>query len=160
MLSPNKLLTRVRKDFPHLQFEPAETFAWSPDQQTITYADEPRTDLLLLHELSHALLGHKDYSLDIELLRLESAAWDYAKGLANQYNVPLDDDLIEDNLDSYRDWLHARSACPNCQQIGIQNQKNTYSCLNCRYSWGVNDAKQCQLRRTRLQGQDQPVSAV
>lgn len=159
MPSP-KLLARVRKDFPLIQFAAGQLFSWSASRQTVTYAKDSHADLLLLHELSHAILEHATYQADIELLRQESAAWAHAVKLASHYGVDVDHDFIEDNLDSYRDWLHVRSLCPTCGQIGLQNQKKTYSCLNCRSSWGVNDARQCQLRRTRLQGQNQPAQVA
>ncbi len=107
--------------------------------------------LYALHELAHAVLGHTGYRLDIELLRREREAWDAVRTtFAPHYEVPYDVDLIEDSLDTYRDWLHARALCPTCNLTGIQTKTNTYSCINCRCSWRPNDARQCALRRYKL----------
>ena len=148
------LVKQLRTDFPQITFTKGASFQWSPDTRTITYAPALQAGSLLLHELGHALLGHADFSVDIALLRLEAAAWEHAVStLAPRYDVAIDEDYLQSSLDTYRDWLHRRSSCPGCSQTGIQHQKNTYSCLNCRYSWRVNDARQCGLRRFKLQAQ-------
>lgn len=150
------LLNHVRKQFTDYHFTSGNTFAWSPGTKKITFnTKDPDAQYLLLHELAHAKLGHADYRLDIELLRLESAAWEDAKQFSEDFGVIIDDAYIQDSLDTYRDWLYARSQCPQCKQVGIQPKKNIYSCINCRYSWYVNDAKQCQLRRFRLPARHQ-----
>jgi hypothetical protein len=70
--------------------------------------------------------------------------------LAPRYRVAYDDNLIEDALDTYREWLHARSLCPTCGLTGLQTKTSTYVCMNCRCSWRPNDARQCALRRYKL----------
>ena len=49
----NKLIT----DFPDLSFVCGEDFAWSPDKNTVYFADTQTEnfELLLLHELGHAI---------------------------------------------------------------------------------------------------------
>jgi lipopolysaccharide biosynthesis regulator YciM len=123
---------------------------WSPGNQTVYYA-ENSTDkdgyAYLLHELSHGLLEHTDYDRDVALITMERAAWDKANELAVKYDLTIDDDLVESNLDSYRDWLHARSTCPNCGATGLQTKKLGYSCPACDQKWRVNEARVCALRR-------------
>lgn len=116
------------------------------------YYNESSDDAaLLLHELAHAVLKHADYTRDIELIEMERDAWDHARTvLAPRYSVPIDDAIIEDSLDTYRDWLHARSTCPDCQAIGIQIKLHHYRCLACGAQWKVNDARICALRRYKL----------
>lgn len=105
----------------------------------------------LLHELAHAILDHKTYARDIELIELERDAWTHAQAtLAPTYNIAIGTNQIEDALDTYRDWLHARSTCPNCQATGVQTERNAYKCLACLSKWRVNDARICALRRYKI----------
>lgn len=146
--SKTNLVTRLEVDFPLITFAHGEQFKWSPKTQTVFYADGDIPSLL--HELSHAILGHNDYARDIELIALERAAWDKAVELAAVYGVKIDDNQVEDHLDTYRDWLHARSTCPNCTAIGFQIKKSTYQCPACTHRWRVNDARICGLKRYSL----------
>lgn len=145
----HRLLSVLQRDFPHFSFVASDVFSWSPPTQTIFYANEHDAPQLL-HELAHAELGHAAYARDITLLTMEREAWEYAVStLAPRYNVPLqfDDDCVQDSLNTYRDWLHARSQCPQCHAVGIETRTRVYSCLLCHAAWTVNEARQCQLRR-------------
>jgi hypothetical protein len=149
----NSLLEQIGADFPKYTFLQGSNFRWSPDQQLITYAaiETPEDAWTLLHELAHADLGHTDFELDIHLIQHEVAAWEHAKiALAPRYTISIPDGHIQDHLDSYREWLHKRSTCPECGQNGLQTTQNTYSCTNCRCLWRVNDARMCRLRRSKL----------
>lgn len=149
MQSLNSLVKTLQADYPHLTFARSDDFLWSPQLKTIFYTDDSSESAALLHELSHALLDHNTYEQDIELLVMETAAWEHARTVLGQrYAVAVDDNRIESHLDSYRDWLHLRSLCPTCSQTGFQTQTNRYSCMNCNGSWRVNDARRCRLRRT------------
>lgn len=123
--------------------------AWEPLDRTIRYC-EGCTDAELLHELGHALEGHSDYSRDIILLGLERDAWRRARAIARTYGIVIDDDTIDHHLDTYRDWLHARSTCPVCDASGIQTAAKLYECLACRAKWSVNEARSCGLQRHQL----------
>jgi hypothetical protein len=102
----------------------------------------------LIHELSHAILGHKAYKRDVELIEMECKAWDYARlVLAKKYDVTIHSDDIDEALDTYRDWLHARSTCPSCIATGIETDKHQYKCIVCGALWQVNEARICMLRR-------------
>lgn len=152
MPSITSLKNKLAKQFSDLNFQEGEDFLWNASAKTVTYAASPADDpALLLHETAHALLNHRGYSRDIELIKIERQAWDYAKSkLGPQFKVPVSEDLIEDSLDSYRTWLHKRSTCPSCGLNGIQESQKTYRCINCRSRWSVNEARTCQLKRTRI----------
>lgn len=148
MLSTHSLLPKLQAAHPQLLFTPGERFAWSPDEHTVFYDEsDSQNTSLLLHELAHGLLGHHDYSKDVELVAMETEAWDKAAELATSYSVTITDETIQDNLDTYREWLHARSTCPACEATGYQSGKAQYTCVACSHIWRVNEARICALRR-------------
>lgn len=148
MPSIASLLARLTTDFPEITFTSAETFAWSPDERTVFYhPGEENATALLLHELSHGILNHRTYKKDVELLQMEAAAWDQAVALADTYDAAFSDDTVMQHLDSYREWLHARSSCPACGATGYQAKGSTYECVACGQSWRVNEARRCGLKR-------------
>jgi len=139
--------SQLTKDFPSFQFEASDDFHWSPNNKTIYFkAGEPNSPLLI-HELSHALLGHDAYASDVALLKMEREAWNKAIDLASRYNIVIKDEVIESHLDTYREWLHARSTCPTCNANGYQIKKAIYRCLACSCEWKVNEARLCGLKR-------------
>lgn len=152
MQSINWLLDHLKKDYPQFSFVSADEFWWSSTKQTIYF--DPNVDhcqAFTLHELSHAILGHEGYQYDIDLIKLERDAWHYAKDtLTPLYDIGVDENVIQDNLDSYRTWLHARSTCPECQATGLQTKSQYYRCLACSSTWRVNEARLCALRRYTL----------
>jgi len=146
-----ELLSRLRADYPDIVFVEGDDFKWSKDRCELMVNSRDGNDNYLLHELAHALLGHATFSLDIELLRQEREAWDMARAaLAPRYSVVFSEDLAQDALDTYREWLHARTLCPSCRLTGLQTKTNTYVCVNCRCSWRPNDARRVSLRRYKL----------
>lgn len=148
MVLTRSLLDKLVADFPDITFREHETFLWSPDKNAVFYDPvDPDAVALLLHELSHALLGHHDYRRDIQLLVMETEAWEKAQQLADTYEVTMSDETTQGHLDTYRDWLHARSRCPQCEAIGHQISPSGYRCLACHHQWTVNEARTCQLRR-------------
>lgn len=148
------LLSKLKADFSHLHFRISESFCWSPEEQTVYYnTGDAHGDGLLLHEVAHGLLKHRQYSRDIELISIETEAWTKARTLAAAYGVALNEDTIQDHLDTYRDWLHARSRCPQCEATGLQTQRSQYRCLACGHHWRVNEARVCALRRYGLSNQ-------
>jgi DNA-directed RNA polymerase subunit M/transcription elongation factor TFIIS len=132
-------------------FKKSVRFLWSPNEQTIYYFYESDNDYVyMFHELSHALLGHADYTRDVELLAMERDAWDKAVEIAKKYKMEIDDETVQSTLDTYRDWLHDRSTCPICGATGIQTEKYMYKCLECNHEWRVNEARLCALRRYKM----------
>ncbi len=151
-----QLLIKLKKDYPEIIFKPAAgSFAWSPAEMTISLPSlSSRQDAwLLLHELAHARLKHADYHQDIELIKKELLAWEYAKKrLAPRYGQVIDEAYVDGSLETYRQWLHRRSLCPKCRQNGLQQTSGTYLCLNCGQRWRSNEAKLCRLKRTTVKG--------
>ncbi len=133
-------IDKLAADYPKFKFKPGRQDHWSPSIDTIIYnAERPFKELQysLLHELAHALLGHRDYSSDFELLKLESEAWGLAAEIGKKYGVAISDDHIQNCLDTYRDWLHRRSTCPTCGVHVLQNDSHKYVCFNCKTEWSV-----------------------
>ena len=151
MQSITSLANRLALDFPQHTITPAHEFRWDPQGRTIFYDAQSPEVASLLHEMAHAILDHAAYRRDIELLELERQAWEYAReNLSSTYGVVISPAEIEDALDTYRDWLHARSTCPNCQATGLQVKSNEYKCVACMSHWRVNDARACALRRYKV----------
>lgn len=145
------LLKQVQADYSELAFKEASEFYWSPREKTVYYANksdhQTRWAWTLLHEVSHGLLEHKTFTSDFELLQLELAAWVKAKTLATKYSIEIDEEHIEDCLDTYRDWLHKRSLCPKCAVKSLQKAPGLYSCLNCSTEWRVSSNRLCRAYR-------------
>ncbi len=142
--TPSQIITRVAADYPQFEFKPGGQEHWSPKTKTITYevgGSAKHTLFGLLHELAHALLGHNNYHSDFELLKLESQAWQLAAVTAKKYQINIDDNHIQNCLDTYRDWLHRRSKCPNCGVHVMQSDPTTYDCFNCGASWQVSSGR-------------------
>ena len=129
--SPNPLINKLQQDHPDLIFRQGAKFTFRPPKTIILGPPCDNHALLTLHELAHAILKHKDYTLHIERLKIESEAWNEAKNLAAKYNIPWDEDFAQNRLDTYRDWLHQKSLCKNCQLTRYQDQKGTYHCPHC-----------------------------
>ena len=153
MAKTNSLENKLSADFPEIRFVKSDDFYWSPTTKTV-FIGPLRTEtdqLTLLHEVAHAVLDHKHYTRDIGLLKIEREAWEYVKTeLSNRYRTVYNEDHSELMIDSYRDWLHARSTCPQCSASGIQTGDRTYRCVGCSHEWRVNDARRCDLRRYKL----------
>jgi hypothetical protein len=143
-------LDKIKNDYPSIDFEKSKSNSFSSENQKIYYAQKNNyqsSASSLLHELGHLTSSHQKYYSDIELLMMESEAWQQAKKLSKKYGVKIYDDHIEDCLDSYRDWLHKRSTCPNCTQNGVQKDQKTYICLNCSQIWTVSSSRFCRTYR-------------
>lgn len=149
------LLGRLLNDHPAITFRSGSSFAWSQHELTITYPGDsigsPSFAWSILHELGHALLGHETFTHDLSLIRLERDAWDRARELSVDYGVEIPDEHIEACMDSYRDWLYARSLCPHCHQCGIQTERTMYSCVFCNYAWNVSESRLCRTTRRNVQ---------
>lgn len=179
-----QLLPLLQHDYPAVRFIAGDVFCWSPATNQVMYrrpraakkparsgrlavdkpnsSQDPNPDGVeacysLLHELGHALLEHQRYQLDIELLQLEVAAWEHAKVLARNYGLAIDDDHIQNCLDTYRDWLYRRSICPSCTTKALQlDDQPEYRCFNCHATWRVSPSRFC--RPYRKSAGQQPVA--
>lgn len=143
-----RLLSKLRADYPDIAFNEGELFYWSPKDNSVTYANVSTQPEIagwsLLHEVSHGILGHTGYSSDFELMQLEVEAWRHARKLAKRYGITIDPEHIQDCLDTYRDWLHRRSTCPECGTVSIQSDPRTYRCMNCSATWKVSNSRFCR----------------
>ena len=144
-------MDRVAADYPQFKFKAGSQEHWSPRTKTITYeaVDTDELKFGLLHELAHALLDHNSYKSDFELLKLESQAWHRAAEIGKKYDVKIDEDHIQNCLDTYRDWLHRRSKCPTCGMHVLQKNATTYKCFNCGETWQVSSGRFARSYRRR-----------
>lgn len=148
MRSISSLIHKLKTDFPAYSFVQDSYFSWSPSTTTIHFSPKlNNAGALVLHELSHALLDHHGYESDVSLLAMESAAWEKARELAETYSVKVTEPVVQDHLDTYRDWMHARSTCPACTATGYQVKASLYTCPACQHEWRVNEARLCGLKR-------------
>lgn len=154
-----QLVDKLQKLLPDVTFQANNSFHWSPAKQTISFIPEDgdTNNWALLHEAAHALLEHDNYNSDYELLHLEVAAWDEAKELGRRYKITIDENHIQDCLDTYRDWLHQRSTCPSCGSVSFQSSASEYRCHNCYTVWQVTNSRFCRpYRRRKLDQNKKP----
>ena len=127
------LIAKLSADYPALVIKTGNRAKFTPPNK-LFYA--PNTQPLeLLHELGHYLIRRNDYTSDIELLRIESEAWAKAHELCGRYSIKWNDNLAQNSLDTYRDWLHATSLCANCNLAGYQDVNGLYHCALCGAKW-------------------------
>lgn len=150
MPSIHYVIDKIKKDYPEISFVEGNDFSWSIKNNTIEFTNDDSGWPMLLHEIAHSLLGHNDYSNGIHLLNIERDAWIKAQELAENYSLNIEEETIEKSLDTYRDWLHSRSKCPQCSAIGIETEKYIHHCIECGYRWKVNDGRICRLRRDKI----------
>ncbi|MBC7708260.1 hypothetical protein H7Y63_03485 [Polaromonas sp.] len=145
-------LSQLRLSYPGLSFKPGSQFCWSPEAKEINYKTDATGEAAvwsLLHETGHALLDHNSYQADFQLIRLEVAAWEKAKEVAETLEVVIDEDHIQDCVDTYRDWLYKRSICPTCRTKCLQqNDFVHYRCFNCHTTWRVTPSRFCRAYRS------------
>lgn len=132
---------QLKQDFPTLTFVADVEFFWSANSNTIHYNPDTLNTRhgtsQLLHEIGHALCQHTTFSSGIQLLKLESDAWEKAIEIAKKYQLTIDTEHVEQCLNSYRDWLHQRSTCPNCNNVAVETEAHVYKCFNCSQRWKV-----------------------
>lgn len=142
------VLSQVKRDFPDVTFSQAQSFYWSADTRTIHYCSSSNNPVWsLFHELGHMTHDHTSYSSDIRLVSIEVEAWDAATTLAEKYSISIDEDYIQDCLDSYRKWQHDRSKCPKCLMAGLEIKNGNYKCFNCQNQWKVTPNRFCRAYR-------------
>lgn len=149
-LPMSTLINKLSIDFPNIHFKLSDSYYWSPRKNTVHYRkniDSEKASWPILHELGHAVLEHKSFKSDFELIKMEIDAWQKAKELALKYNYSIEEEHIQDCLDTYRDWLYKRSTCPWCTSSGLQIESNLYRCLNCNNTWQVSASRKCRTYR-------------
>lgn len=163
--SNTNLLTRLIASYPELKFIEDKSFYWSPKDTSVHYnlekLAEIRGDWSLIHELAHGLLGHTTYKTDFELLSYEVAAWQKALEIAPAYSLNIESDHIDDCLNTYRDWLYARSTCPTCSLNSLQISSDAYKCMNCQCQWRVSPSRFCRpYRLTHKSASKKPITTT
>jgi predicted RNA-binding Zn-ribbon protein involved in translation (DUF1610 family) len=145
------IIAELGRQFPELKFTPGKQFYWSPETGEISYESSAKGRQAvwsLLHETGHALLEHRTYQGDFELLKLEMDAWERAKEVAADLGLRIDEDHVQNSLDTYRDWLHKRSICPSCGTKCLQQSDFAhYRCFNCHTIWRVSSSRFCRAYR-------------
>lgn len=122
---------KLVKDFSDYRFVFGKKYAFRPPKTIVIGPLEPFSQLLALHEVGHAICKHKSFKVDIERLKMENQAWEEARKLAKKYGVTIDEELIQDQIDTYRDWLHQKSRCPDCGLTRFQTPDGQYHCPRC-----------------------------
>ena len=127
-------LSLVKSSYPDFSFRPGKKFLFRP-KRSIFYqtslAPGENFRLLLLHELSHALLGHFSYDTALSRLKIERDAWAKTRLLCKEFSVPFDASFAEDNLDTYRNWVHKKTLCPTCQHTCLELDGERLFCPFC-----------------------------
>ena len=138
-----KLIAAIKHDYPQFTIKQGPRFCWKPPK-TIIYEPEIAYPplyfaLQTLHELGHAVSGHKHYKTTVERLKIESEAWSAAKTLFKKYQksgvLPkdwtFDEDFAEGELDTYRNWLHTKPTCKSCGLTMYQTKDGAFHCPHC-----------------------------
>jgi hypothetical protein len=150
------IFKKITADFSALEisFTRSDVFYWSPQERTIFFIEsqiEKGVGIYqLLHEIGHAICEHHSFRSGISLLKMEVEAWEKARQIATKYNIAIPEEHVESCLDSYRDWLHQRSACPECGNIATEIDDNRYRCFNCSQIWSTPRHQQTRCYRYRL----------
>jgi hypothetical protein len=156
----NATLKACRSLLPGIEFVESKAFYWSPRTKAVHFDPDmlmtPEGEWALLHEAAHAQLGHVHYASDAGLLLLEVEAWQQARRLAEKSGIVIDEDHIQDCLDTYRDWLYARSTCPTCSLNSLQTESTSYQCLNCSTTWSVSRSRFCRPYRMQSRHKKTP----
>ena len=126
-----EFFTQLCQDYDQFCFKVGKKFAFRPPKTIVLGPSEPFSELLALHEVSHAICKHRDFKTDVERLRMEVQAWETAKELASSYDIEVDEELVQGELDTYRDWLHQKSRCPKCGLTRFETSDGIYHCPGC-----------------------------
>lgn len=124
-------LKTLERDFPDLRFKQGRKFAFRPPRIITIGLDEPAWQLLSLHEVGHAVCGHRNFDTDVQRLKMEMEAWEKARELAKKYKIEFDEEVVQKELDTYRDWLHQKSRCPKCGLTRFETTDGHYHCPRC-----------------------------
>ncbi len=95
----------IVEELRRIGFREGPLFEWDPDAGSVLY-DAQRIDttngkMHLLHEVGHALLGHRRV-LDEKRYAMERQAWDLARLIAKARGLRVDEKLIVRSLRAIR----------------------------------------------------------
>lgn len=126
-----EIVSRLRVDYPKFRFVDGKKFSFRPPRTIVIGPDEQNSELLTLHELGHALSGHKVFKTNVDRLKKEVEAWEMARDLALSYGIEFDEEVMQTELDTYRNWLHQKSRCPECGLTRFETPDGHYHCPRC-----------------------------
>ena len=126
-----EFVEELKRDYAGFRYRMGRKFTFRPPRTVVLGPPEPFLELLVLHEVSHGICGHKDFRMDVMRLKMEVQAWEKAKELASQYSIEVNEELIQEELDTYREWLHQKSRCPQCGLTRYQTMDSLYHCPRC-----------------------------
>ncbi|MBR2841629.1 hypothetical protein IKE80_02520 [Candidatus Saccharibacteria bacterium] len=126
-----EFLNMLKRDFADFNFKRGRKFAFRPPRTIVIGPEEPAWQLLALHEVGHAVSGHKNFETDVGRIKMEMEAWEKARELATRYGVIFDETIVQEELDTYRDWLHQKSRCPKCGLTRFETPDGQYHCPRC-----------------------------
>ena len=154
----------IIEDFPQFDFIPGRFFMWSPHNTAIVYDTRRKNKndgkIALVHEIGHALLGHRIYKYDMELIQMEMDAWDVVRQLAPKYGLEIDEQHIARCISTYDSWLTKRATCPDCQNFSLQKGRDKYGCFACGSIWDVNWRKDRRVTRKVIERYENPQLAA
>ena len=125
-------LETLKKSYPDFSFKPGRKFLFRPKTSIFYLETNENFRLLLLHELSHALLGHFSFDRSLERLQIERDAWEKTRALCEELNVPFDNSLAEAELNTYRDWVHQKTLCKTCGLSCLEVSSESLYCPFCQ----------------------------
>lgn len=130
----------IMTSFNRHQFVDSGYFAYDASEDVIHYDGSElgsnQGRLSLLHEISHAELGHFSFINDFELLIMEAQAWHLTKQLSSDFAVEVDDAYIQACIDTYDHWLSKRSCCPDCKNFCLPTKnRHVFTCFLCGCRW-------------------------
>ncbi len=62
---------------------------------------------------------------------MEREAWEKARELCQTYGVYYDEEVVERELNTYREWLDKKSRCPICGLARFQTPNGKFHCPRC-----------------------------
>ena len=148
--SPNSpfsnFLADLKSLYPNFRFQPGPRFLFRPPNTIFYEPSNPNNAnnsfqdfaLQLLHELGHAVSGHRNFQLSIDRIKIETEAWHAAQtilenhhNLQTKYHLFFNQDFAEAHLDTYRRWLHQKTTCKKCGLTMFQDKNQTWYCPHC-----------------------------
>lgn len=127
---------RLMAHYPEVRWAEASRFSFRPPRMVRLGRAQPHYAMLAAHEVGHCLMGHRDFRTEVGRLRMESEAWERAHAVWSELRLEergaiWDEEFVEDQLDTYREWLHSKSLCPRCGQVRFQTVDGAFHCLFC-----------------------------
>ncbi len=125
-------LETIKKTYPEFTFRPGRKFLFHPPKSIRYLESDENFRFLLLHELSHALLGHFSFNRSLERLQIERDAWAKTRELCSLHSVTFNEELAETELNTYRDWVHQKTLCKHCGLSCLEVSSESLYCPFCQ----------------------------